>query len=326
MRFLKDGSDIPDDLIRASMTGEVLFLCGAGVSIRVGLPSFEGLTNDLYAKLGETPDNEAAEKIACGRQEYDRALRSLEKRTHRPGTGISRVREETVKLLETPKDAELPDHLTLLKLSRDKEGRPRLLTTNFDTLFERAAIKGGLDAVSSHANKSLPKPGGPRDYGVLHLHGRISDKTLSLEETDIVLTSADFGDAYLRDGWASQYIEDRIRLTPLVLVGYRAEDTALRLLLETLDVDRERFSCNYARCCRDMATAREQKPRSRIAILRTLEKQPFTTISAHCLVCLHKPYGVRRQGSGHNLGVIARRAIFYELKCRGLSALQNSLE
>ena len=55
------------------------------------------------------------------------------------------------------------------------------------------------------------------------------------------MTSADFGDAYLRDGWASRYIEDRMRLNTLVLVGYAAEDTAMRLLLETLDADRERF-------------------------------------------------------------------------------------
>jgi hypothetical protein len=53
--------------------------------------------------------------------------------------------------------------------------------------------------------------------------------------------SADFGDAYLRDGWASQYMEDRMRLNTLVLVGYRVEDAALRLLLETLDADRTRF-------------------------------------------------------------------------------------
>lgn len=42
----------------------------------------------------------------------------------------------------------------------------------------------------------------------------------------MILTSADFGDAYLRDGWASQYVEDRMRLNSLVLVGYAAEDTA----------------------------------------------------------------------------------------------------
>jgi SIR2-like domain len=129
----------------------------------------------------------------------------------------------------------------LLHLSRDRDGRPRLLTTNFDTLFERAAHAGGLTDVPSHATKALPKPGGPEDYGIMHLHGRIRDDHLSLPPSDLVLTSADFGDAYLRDGWASQYIEDRMRLNTLVLVGYRAEDAALRLLLETLDADRDRF-------------------------------------------------------------------------------------
>jgi hypothetical protein len=69
----------------------------------------------------------------------------------------------------------------------------------------------------------------------------MADDALKLEPTDLILTSADFGDAYLRNGWASRYIEDRMRLGTLVLVGYGAEDAAMRLLLETLDADRDRF-------------------------------------------------------------------------------------
>jgi SIR2-like domain len=172
-------------------------------------------------------------------REFDRALRSLEKRTHLPGTE-SRVRKAVSELLIAPAVA-LPDHLAILQLSKDVEGRPKLLTTNFDTLFERAAQAGGLTEVASHAGKSIPKPGGERDRGILHLHGRIGDAALGLDPTDLVLTSADFGDAYLRDGWASQYVEDRMRLGTLVLVGYAAEDAAMRLLLETLDADRNRF-------------------------------------------------------------------------------------
>ncbi len=72
-------------------------------------------------------------------------------------------------------------------------GRPRLLTTNFDTLFERAAQQAGV-ALMSHAHKSIPRPGGPRDYGILHLHGRLADDTLNLEGSDLILTSADFGE------------------------------------------------------------------------------------------------------------------------------------
>lgn len=95
--------------------------------------------------------------------------------------------------------------------------------------------------VPSYAGVSMPRAGGDRDHGILHLHGRIADATLSLGLTDLVLTSADFGEAYLRSGWASRYIEDRMRLGTLVLVGYGAEDAAMRLLLETLDADRDRF-------------------------------------------------------------------------------------
>lgn len=239
MRFFEDGADIPDDLIRAVTDGDVVFLCGAGISRRVGLPSFKELTEQVYQCLGEAPFNEPAEQKSFERHEFDRALRSLEKRTHRPGTA-SRVRNAIAPLLAAKDDIALQDHLALLQLSQDKEGRPRLLTTNFDTLFERAAHEKGLTA-PSHAGKSIPKAGSTRDFGILHLHGRIANLKLGLDETDLILTSADFGDAYLRDGWASQYIEDRMRLNTLVLVGYGAEDAALRLLLETLDADRQCF-------------------------------------------------------------------------------------
>jgi NAD-dependent SIR2 family protein deacetylase len=148
MRFLADGADIPDELIRAVTGGDAVFLCGAGVSRRAGMPSFRGLTERVYDKLGEAHANEPAERIAFERKEYDRALRSLEKRTHRPQT-LSRVRVTVAELLTAPDGVEVPDHLALLQLSRDNEGRPRLLTTNFDTLFESAAQAGGLVNVPS---------------------------------------------------------------------------------------------------------------------------------------------------------------------------------
>jgi hypothetical protein len=239
LKFLENGADIPDELIRDVNEGSATFLCGAGVSFRVGLPTFETLTKSVYSRLGESWESEPAECSAMEQNQYDRALRALEKRTHLP-KAASRVRNAVAELLVAPSCA-LPDHLAIIQLSRDSEGRPKLLTTNFDTLFEQAAIAGGFSEVPSHAGKSIPKPGGERDYGILHIHGRNADASLGLMQSDLVLTSADFGDAYLRDGWASQYIEDRIRLGTLVLVGYSAEDAAMRLLLETLDADRDRF-------------------------------------------------------------------------------------
>jgi hypothetical protein len=239
VRFLSSGADIPDELIRAVANGRVTFLCGAGVSHRVRLPMFGQLTAGVYGRLRASPDEEPAERKAIENFEYDRALRSLEKRTRLPKMS-SLVREAVADLLKAPRGP-FPDHAALLGLSRDGEGRPRLLTTNFDTLFERAARSIGLTDVPSHAGISIPRPGSERDFGVFHLHGRIADKSMRLGASDLVLTSADFGDAYLRNGWASRYIEDRMRTGTLILVGYRAEDAAMRLLLEALDADRDRF-------------------------------------------------------------------------------------
>jgi NAD-dependent SIR2 family protein deacetylase len=53
MRFLPNSADIPQDLIRSVGDGEVIFLCGAGVSLAVGLPTFKKLTDDVYASIGE---------------------------------------------------------------------------------------------------------------------------------------------------------------------------------------------------------------------------------------------------------------------------------
>ncbi|QHW28424.1 SIR2 family protein (plasmid) [Rhizobium leguminosarum bv. viciae 248] len=240
MKFIEGTPDIPDELVDETLAGDVVFLCGAGISRRTGLPLFKELTELIYTELGETFDDDPPEKESFEKKEYDRTLRALEKRLRRPGSATSPVRIACVAKLQIPAGENYPDHEAVVVLSRDREGRSRVLTTNFDTLFERAAAWRGEDW-SSEAVKALPKPGGPRDFGIHHLHGRLADPKLGLAESDLILTSADFGDAYLRDGWASRYIEDRMRTATLVLVGYGAEDAALRLLLETLDVDRERF-------------------------------------------------------------------------------------
>jgi NAD-dependent SIR2 family protein deacetylase len=101
MRFLEDSADIPDELIGAVTDGDAVFLCGAGVSLRAGLPTFKGLTDQVYQKLGETRANEAAERWAYDREEYDRVLRSLEKRTYLR-RAPSRVRMAVAEILTAP--------------------------------------------------------------------------------------------------------------------------------------------------------------------------------------------------------------------------------
>ena len=134
-------------------------------------------------------------------EQYDRALRCLERRLEASDLPRSqgmrrRIREALEQELTPNGTLELANHFSLLELSRDEEGTTRLLTTNFDTLFERAWRRAMLTATPSHAGPAMPHPGTGAFEGVLHLHGRIKDAELGLPGTDLILTSAEFGEAY----------------------------------------------------------------------------------------------------------------------------------
>ncbi len=250
MRFLPNGPDIPDDLIAAQERGRVIFICGAGVSMSLNLPSFRGLVLKIYELLGEDPalhlaENEVIRENGHLAGQYDRVLRLLEKRLAASNVGRAhgmreRVRDAVRRALAPPPKPDLSNHRALFELSRDTEGTLRLVTTNFDTLFERA-WPGEFGTCPSFAGAAMPQPKTAGFAGALHLHGRLADTELNLAETDLVLTSAEFGDAYLRSGWASRYVYDLARAYTVVLVGYGADDPPMRYLLEVLEADRERY-------------------------------------------------------------------------------------
>ena len=253
MRFRPDGPDIPDELV-ALQEGDTIFICGAGVSRMVGLPSFRELLESVYEYLGEDWRQYPAEREVMevgGRlaNQYDRLLRILERRLAASDLPQQHRMREHIRTavrcaLIPPDEADLSGHLALLKLSRDQEGQSRIVTTNFDTLFERSWLEKHAWVIASHANSAMPQPKASGFRGVLHLHGRLADNKpeLNLPDTDLVLTSAEFGDAYLRSGWASRYVYDLVRAHTVVLVGYEADDPPMRYLLEVLESDRGRFT------------------------------------------------------------------------------------
>lgn len=248
MKFRADGPDVPANLIASQERGEVLFICGAGVSMHIGLPGFKGLVQKIYDELGEDWAPYGAEREVMAddgslKGQYDRVVRALERRLAASNVGRTqgmrdRMRAAVRAALATPPESDLTNHAALLALSRGADGQIRLATTNFDTLFEQAWPSG---RAPSHASASMPQPLTASCTGVLHLHGRLQDDILQLADTDIVLTSAEFGDAYLRSGWASRYVYDLVRAYTVVLVGYQADDPPMRYLLEVLEADRERF-------------------------------------------------------------------------------------
>src|SRR5580765_8560438 len=167
MRFLPSGPDVPVELVSAQEKGQTIFVCGAGVSRGAGLPLFRGLVEGVYRHLGEDWTLHVAERegMRVGGElygQYDRVLRCLERRlaasdAPRNRGMRERIRQGVRQVLAAPVDADLSNHQALLELSRDAEGRNRLLTTNFDTLFERAWYEKHATAIPSHAGMAMPQ-------------------------------------------------------------------------------------------------------------------------------------------------------------------------
>jgi len=238
MRFSENGPEFPAELIDQLIAGEVVFLCGAGVSAPQ-LPGFQKLVDDIYEKLGEK--RTAGEDAAYSEQRFEECLGSLSRRLSRPDD----VLDATTEILKVSGQKPSSNHDIIVRLSRDEAGRPSVVTTNFDTLFERALSRSRSRAVASEAStagQNIPAPGTERFHGIIHLHGRLADTSLRLPATDLILTSAQYGEAYLRAGWAARFFFDLARCRTLVLVGYRAGDAPVRYILNVLEADRTRFT------------------------------------------------------------------------------------
>ena len=78
MRFLPAGPSIPDELLEERDNGNVVFLCGAGVSYPARMPDFLGLARYVVKELG-TPENAPSRTnaIHVGRLENPRGSTSL---------------------------------------------------------------------------------------------------------------------------------------------------------------------------------------------------------------------------------------------------------
>lgn len=235
LRFSNLGPEFPRSFIQALKAGEVVFLCGAGISAPQ-LPGFARLVANTYNKLGI--DKNPSEVSSFKGERYEEVLGSLSRRLAEPEKMISTVSE----LLAVPDNLDLSQHNIVLRLSRDLNNKIVVVTTNFDTLLERAS-EGLADNIRtpSFAGQSLPAPGGASFSGVIHIHGRLEDTQLDLDSTPLILTSADYGDAYMRSGWASRFLFDLARCKTIVLIGYSANDAPVRYFLNVLESDRARF-------------------------------------------------------------------------------------
>ncbi|WP_406586305.1 SIR2 family protein [Asaia lannensis] len=235
LQFSSYGPRFPSDLVDALVQGDVVFLCGSGISAPQ-LPDFKTLIDDVYARL--TTTKSLSEEHSYRQERYEEVLGTLSRRLSNPDLVLDAVSA----ILAPPGKPELEQHKTLLRLSRGLDNKIVIVTTNFDTRLEQALENAPSDAQSlSFAGQSLPQPSAAGFSGIIHIHGRLSDPTLGLAQTPLVLTSADYGEAYMRSGWVARFLFDLARCKTLVLVGYSANDAPVRYFLNVLEADRTRF-------------------------------------------------------------------------------------
>ncbi|WP_208108383.1 SIR2 family protein [Paludibacterium purpuratum] len=125
------------------------------------------------------------------------------------------------------------EHALIKRISSSQNGVPQIVTTNFDRLFE-AEQKG--KSLARHEPPAFPDLNfGSTIEGITYLHGRLVD--IGSESHPYVLSSADFGRAYLSEGWATNFIRHLLEQYTVVLVGYQAEDPPIKYLLQGLNHD-----------------------------------------------------------------------------------------
>lgn len=230
------GPTIPVHLLNDLDSGRVVFFCGAGISAGPGsdLPGFADLVQHVYKANHMQPDAVEREALDLEEQDPDRRRPNFDKALgllERPERlGVHALRRTVIDRLSEPPNGELNVHKALINLSRIDQG-VRLITTNFDNRF----VEAGLEKELVDAAPKLPVPKRRIWASLVHLHGRI---TPNEEGSNLVLTAADFGRAYLTEQWAARFVTELFREFTVVFVGYSVGDPVMSYLVDALAAER----------------------------------------------------------------------------------------
>lgn len=203
--------DFPKPLLDDLRDNKLVVFAGAGVSMGKPscLPNFESLTRQIADGTGITK---------CKSENHEQFLGRLK-------DGGTNVHEIAKNVLSREGLKYAPLHKDLLRLYR-KDQSIRLVTTNFDLLFEKAA-KGIFDnGLQVFCAPALPL--GRNFNGLIHVHGSVR------QPCEMVLTDSDFGRGYLSEGWARRFLLDLFANYTILFVGYSHSDVVMNYLVRAL--------------------------------------------------------------------------------------------
>lgn len=249
MRFLESGPSIPDELLLARDQGRVVFFCGAGVSrAKAGFADFFGLASSVTSELGVETSSPALKLIDAAKEitastgvegvvSADRIFGLLEREF------LTRdIYKSVAKALTPESKVDLSAHQTMLKLATTRDGLVRLVTTNFDRLFDLCKPD-----IHTFIPPKLPDLNHPNEFnGTVYLHGKVNEDGTGAASNGFVLSSSEFGDAYLANGWATSFVKGILEKYVVVFVGYSADDPPIQYLLEALNKNSSHLNDIYA--------------------------------------------------------------------------------
>jgi hypothetical protein len=234
MQFVQKGPDVPELLLQAHEEGRVVFFCGAGISCPADLPIFSGLVAKIYAAINVPKSH--VEQTAIDSFQYDTAIALLEGRvTGQRATVRDALASVLVPDFTRPKATQT--HEALLTLSKSRKGQYKLITTNFDRIFEEVIARDCLTVPRFQA-PLLPVPKRRWD-GLVYLHGLIGSSPTHAELDKLVVSSGDFGLAYLTERWAARFVSELFRNYTVCFVGYGINDPVMRYMMDALAADRQ---------------------------------------------------------------------------------------
>jgi hypothetical protein len=215
------GVEIPGKLVQAHREGRLVLFVGAGASVDPpsSLPTFGQLAAEIVEQSRVDPLKlSAALDVRLG--ELDEWF-SVD------------VHARVAQRIGDP--ASQPNGLHRAIAALAVSGSPvRIVTTNYDTHLS-TALKDLEAGVEEFRAPALPV--GDNFAGLVYLHGRLGGDPRSL-----VVTDADFGRSYLRDAWATRFLERMFSHFTVLFVGYSHDDVVMSYLARGLGRNKDRFA------------------------------------------------------------------------------------
>lgn len=206
----EDLPPIPDALLRSVADRDAILFAGAGMSLEAGLPSAYAFTESMIAKINSIDPTYRPAAHGTNLNDIATDLARL--------LGVGGLQSSVAELLQWEEATEPSEgHRLAVKLF------DLVVTTNYDTLLEKADPLGRMRVVVEEIDEDLP------DHALVKLHGSFTDPT------GLILTAEDLREYGNRRRRTIARIQERLRTSPVVVVGSSLRDPTTEELFAVRD-------------------------------------------------------------------------------------------